>query len=146
MFFSFSTKLIKQKQETSSHSCPVFTASLQRHSSDPPHEAPAAGHQLWQQHSRRRWQRRRHWIQLGEPRAGQEPVGGLRSALPAGLWVTPHASTLSEAASVRLLPGRPNWQLFWKDQEVTLKSGPFSSFAPNRKPKHFRISEDVQRD
>lgn len=57
------------------------TASLQRHGCGAPHEAPAAGHQLRQQHPQRR-------VQPSEPRSSQEPVRGLRPAFPEGRWVT----------------------------------------------------------
>lgn len=56
---------------------PVFAASLQCHGCDSPHEAPAAGHQLWW------WQRSQ--LLPTEPRSSQEPVHGLHPALPEGL-------------------------------------------------------------
>lgn len=59
---------------------PVSTASLQRDCCHPPHEAPAAGHQLWQQHSQHGLS-----VQPSEPSSSQEPVCGLCPAFPEGL-------------------------------------------------------------
>ncbi|MEQ2175715.1 hypothetical protein GOODEAATRI_020669 [Goodea atripinnis] len=62
----------------SSSSAYLCRALVQCDGCDPPHEAPAARHQLWEQHQ----------LCTGpsEPSSGQEPVCGLCPALPEGLW------------------------------------------------------------